>query len=305
MISAFAKIRPIEWPTVALIIACYAVLAGLVWLHASVPWWITLAIGSYAAAFHSSLQHEVLHGHPTRSRLLNEILVFPTPTFWMPFARYRDTHLAHHNDLHLTCPVQDPESYYMLPDDWAHLPGIKRQLYIFNHTLMGRMLIGPAVGIIRFWSAEAKDMFAGNVATIKAWGWFALSAALTVGFVIWCGMPLWQYYLCIAYPGISLALIRSYCEHQAAEEVDHRTIIVEASPFWSLLFLNNNLHVAHHTRPSLAWYKLPAFYAAEKSHLIAKNNGYLMRGYGEIFRRFFLSPKEPVPHPNLDWLQPK
>jgi len=116
-------------------------------------------------------------------------------------------------------------------------------------------------------------------------------------------MPLWKYLSLIAYPGISLALVRSFCEHQAAERVDHRTIIVEASPFWSLLFLNNNLHVAHHTRPTLAWYRIPAYYRAERDAMIARNNGYLMHGYGEIFRRFLLRAKEPVPYPHMEWLK--
>ena len=100
---------------------------------------------------------------------------------------------------------------------------------------------------------------------MRAWAWFVPACAITLWYVVHvCGMPFWQYYLLIAYPGISLALVRSYCEHQAAEDVEHRTIIVEASPFWSLLFLNNNLHVAHHTVPALAWYKIPAFYRAER-----------------------------------------
>ena len=117
------------------------------------------------------------------------------------------------------------------------------------------------------------------------------------------GMPLWQYILLIAYPGISLSLVRSYCEHRAAEHQDHRTIIVEASPFWSLLFLNNNLHVAHHSKPALAWYKLPAYYAAERAELIARNDGYMMQGYGEIFRRYFFTAKEPIPYPDMRWLK--
>ena len=112
-----------------------------------------------------------------------------------------------------------------------------------------------------------------------------------------CGIPFWQYVLFLAYPGIALMLVRSFCEHQAAETEGERTIIVEASPFWALLFLNNNLHVAHHTRPRLPWYELPAYYRAERDALIAKNNGYRMNGYGEIFRRYFFRPKEPVAHP--------
>lgn len=295
--------REIEWPTVALAVAVYAVLAGLVWFHASLPWWVILPAGAYCAALHSSLQHEVLHGHPTGNRLLNEAMVFVTPTLWIPFARYKQLHLQHHNDANLTDPQLDPESYYMLPEHWAAVTGIRRTLYQINQTLLGRMLIGPAVSIIRFWSAEFRDIAGGNRKTLQAWGWFALSAGITVWLVTQvAGMAFWQYYLLIAYPGISLALVRSYCEHQAAEAVEHRTIIVEASPFWSLLFLNNNLHVAHHTKPALAWYKLPAYYRSERDQLIARNNGYVMRGYREIFARFFVTAKEPVPYPHMDWL---
>ncbi len=296
--------REIEWPTMGLIAAVYLVLIGLVWLHASLPWWVILPVGAYFAALHASLQHEVLHGHPTGNRLLNEALVFASPTMWLPFHRYRQTHLLHHNDSNLTDPRLDPESYYLFPEAWAEMTGIRRVLFEINHTLAGRMAIGPAISILRFWSSEFRGMANGNLETARAWAWFALSAAITIWFVVWvAGMPLWQYYFLIAYPGISLALVRSYCEHQAAEAVEHRTIIVEASPFWSLLFLNNNLHVAHHARPALAWYKIPAFYRAERAQLIAQNNGYLMKGYGEIFSRFFLKAKEPIPYPSIKWLK--
>ena len=296
--------RDTEWPTVGLIVATYAVVAALVWFHASLPWWVILPVGASFAALHTSLQHEVLHGHPTGNRLLNEAMVFPTLTLWLPFHRYRQTHLTHHNDANLTDPRLDPESYYMLPEHWALVSGFRHQLHAFNHTLAGRMLIGPAVGIVRFWSSEFRDIGNGSRETLVAWLWFGLSASLTIWFVTGvAGMPFWQYILLVAYPGISLALVRSFCEHQAAEQVKHRTIIVEASAFWSLLFLNNNLHVAHHDRPALAWYKLPAYYRAERQRLVFENNGYVMQGYGEIFSRFFLKAKEPIPYPNMEWLK--
>lgn len=294
--------RPVEWPTVGLIALVYLVIGSLVWFHAGLPWWVLLGVGSYAAALHTSLQHEVLHGHPTRSRVVNEALIFFTPTMWLPYGRYRDTHLAHHNNQNLTDPEKDPESYYLLPDTWAQMPGLKRALFQINHTLAGRMLIGPAVGIMRFWSEELGHVASGDRQRGKAWGLFGISCSCVLAYVVWCGMPVWKYVLLIAYPGISLALVRSYCEHQAAENVQHRTIVVECSRFWSFLFLNNNLHVAHHERPALAWYKLPAYYAAERRQLIAQNNGYLM-SYAQIFRRYFFRAKEPIPYPNTDWLK--
>ena len=296
--------REIEWPTIALIVAVYGIVAALAWFHARLPWWVILPIGAYCAALHLSLQHEVLHGHPTGNRVINEALIFPTLTLWLPFHRYKRLHLIHHNDDNLTDPRLDPESYYLLPEQWSATFGIRRLVSGMNHTLAGRMLIGPAISLARFWSGEFHDILGGNRETARAWGLFALSATATIWFVVWvCGMPFWQYYLLIAYPGISLALVRSYCEHRAAEVVDHRTIIVEASPFWSLLFLNNNLHVVHHAHPTLAWYKIPNVYKQERDRLIARNDGYYMRGYGEIFARYFLKAKEPIAYPNVDWLK--
>ncbi len=299
------RIAKVEWPTIAIIVAVYSVLAALVWFHASIPWWVILPVGAYAACLQSSLQHEVLHGHPTRNRFINEALVFVAPHLWLPYGRYRDTHLAHHNDLNLTCPMQDPESYYLLPDDWSAMPGAKRALYQFNNTLFGRMLIGPTVGVVRFWSAEFLAIWHGDHKIIKCWVLYFVSCFLVLSFVVWAGMPIWKYILLIAYPAISLALVRSFCEHQAAENLGARTIVVEASPFWSLLFLNNNLHIAHHDRPSLPWYKLPAFYRGQRADFLAKNDNYLMHGYREIFRRYFFSAKEPVAYPNLKWLRGK
>lgn len=301
MISS--RVSRFEWPTLALIFMVYAVLITLVWFHAALPWWVILPVGAYAACLHSSLQHEVLHGHPTRSRPLNEMLVFLVPHLWLPYGRYRDLHLQHHNDQHLTCPVQDPESFYLLPEDWSAMPGFKRRLFALNNTLFGRMLIGPAVCIIRFWSDEIMQIIRGRRDIVKCWSGFAVSTAIVLGFVAWAGMPIWQYVLLIAYPAISLALIRSFCEHQAAEDVGARTIIVEASPFWSLLFLNNNLHIAHHERPALPWYRLQDYYRQEREKFLAKNKHYLMRGYGEIFWRYFFNAKQSVEHPNISWLK--
>jgi fatty acid desaturase len=294
--------RSIEWPTIALTAAVYSVLGSLVWFHAALPWWVLLPVGSYFATLHTSLQHETLHGHPTRFDLLNEALIFLTPTMWLPYQRYKETHLTHHNNAHLTDPEIDPESYYLLPEDWARLGGIPRLLFQLNHTLGGRMLIGPAVGIARFWSSELIDIAKGNGRKAKAWLVFAASCACVLAYVMWCEMPVWQYVLLIAYPGISLALVRSYCEHQAAEDIGHRTIIVECSLFWSLLFLNNNLHLPHHEKPKLAWYKLPDYYRQEGTKLIDQNNGYLM-SYADIFRRYFFHAKEPISYPELRWLR--
>ena len=64
-----------------------------------------------------------------------------------------------------------------------------------------------------------------------------------------CDIPLYEYVLYYVYPGISFTLLRSFAEHQAENEVSDRIVAVEAHPLMALLYLNNNLHPAHHTEP--------------------------------------------------------
>lgn len=99
------------------------------------------------------------------------------------------------------------------------MPGIKQTLYTFNNTLFGRMSIGPAVSVIRFWSAEFVDILKGDVDKAKDWAVFAVSAAVSLFYIVGiAGMPFWQYLLLIAYPGVSLALVRSFSNTRAAGE---------------------------------------------------------------------------------------
>jgi fatty acid desaturase len=294
-----------EWLTIALIVGTYAGLALLMWFTPVLPFWVVILPAAYLVALHMSLQHEALHGHPTRNARVNELMISINPSLWFPYRRYRKLHLQHHNDEYLTDPVLDPESYYMLPDDWAHLPGIKKRLYIAHNTLAGRMVLGPIIGTIRFWSAELRHILSGDQEVMRAWLLHIPACGITLYYAMAiCGIPFWAYIALFAWPGIGLALVRSFCEHQAVRDLGERTIIVEAGPFFSFLFLYNNLHIAHHSRPRLAWYNVPAYYRAQREELLALNNGYLMHGYREIFRRFLLRPKEPVAYPDLDYLKP-
>jgi fatty acid desaturase len=293
-----------EWITLMVILGNYLGLAAWLWLTPSLPWWLVIGPAAYMVALHSSLQHEALHGHPTRHRLVNEALVFINPSFWFPYRRYRKLHLQHHNDEHLTDPTQDPESYYMLPDHWERLPPPMKQLYMLHNTLAGRIVLGPIIGVMRFWSDEAMKILRGDREVLWAWLLHVPACAITLWYASWiCGVPIAAYLVLYAWPGIGLALVRSFCEHQAVRDLGERTIIVESGPIMSFVFLYNNLHVAHHARPRLAWYDLPGYYARNRNALLQKNKGYLMHGYREIVRRFLLRPKEPVAYPDMSYLK--
>ena len=88
----------VEWPTLLVAAVIYGGYGLLTFTYHSLPWWLLLPAGGFLLAWHGSLQHEVVHGHPTRWRWLNRALVFPSLWPWMPFEVYADTHLRHHHD---------------------------------------------------------------------------------------------------------------------------------------------------------------------------------------------------------------
>jgi fatty acid desaturase len=290
----------IEWQTLWLMGAAWAGFAALTWYWEALGWWIAAPLGAYLVALHGSLQHEALHGHPTRSAVLNELLVFPAVTLWFPFRRYKAMHLKHHDNDHLTEPGIDPESFYLDPQAWDGAPRWLKTLYSINNSMLGRFILGPAISTARLVTVEAGLILAGDRRVAKAWALHGLGVALVW---LWvsaiCGMPFWQYVLFIAYWGNALSMMRSYAEHRAHEEVGCRTIVVETNPIVSLLFLNNNLHMAHHEQPTLPWYEIPAYYQRHRDRLLKENCAYLVKGYREIARHWLLTPKEPVRHPHL------
>ena len=286
-----------DWPTLGLIAACYGAWAGGTTLLWGLAPWIALPVTTLALALHSSIQHEVLHGHPFRSRFWNEVLVFPALTVFYPYGRFRDTHLQHHHDERLTDPYDDPESNFMDPAVWARTPGWLRILLRANNTLLGRVTLGPALGTLAFWLGDARAIRAGDRAVRAAWLWHVPALGL-LGLWLWlvAAMPVWAYALAV-YASHSILKIRTFLEHRAHEKARGRTVVIEDRGLLAFLFLNNNLHVVHHTHPGVAWYRLPALYAARRSYYLGKNDGYRYASYGEVFRRYFLRAKDPVPHP--------
>ena len=290
-----------EWRTVAMIAACY-----ISWLvfgasYVAIGWPVIFAL-AVVIALHSSLQHEAIHGHPTTSIGWNEALVSLPIGLFLPYRRYRELHLLHHGDSRLTDPYDDPESFYTSRDDYQRLPRIMQYLLGLNNTLPGRMLLGPAISTVRFAMSEFSPPAGAPGCTLASrrngWALHALGLIPTAFIVHFgFGMPIYAY-VASAYMGLSLLALRSFCEHQWADELNNRTVIVDRSRI-NWLFLNNNLHLVHHTQPGTAWYALPAVYQERQDEWAAMNNGYVFHGYRAVIRRFGLLQKEPVVHPAL------
>lgn len=289
----------VEWITLGLIALAYTAWGLLGWLlYPHLP---ALALGGMGlvAAFHASLVHECLHGHPTRRRWLNELLVTANLSLIWPYRRFRTLHLRHHNDAHLTDPFEDPESYYRALWKFRALPSWVRALLRVNNTMIGRMIFGPILGTIGLVVGDARAIMAGERKIMSDWVLHLLSILP----VLWAvdtafGIPLWLYVVTVVWGSMSLISIRTFAEHRWSDSVDGRTIIVERSPL-SLLFLNNNLHIVHHKHPAAPWYELPALYNRDRAYWRQLNEGYVFLNYSELFRRWGWRQKEWVDHPEL------
>ena len=299
--DAWRREGAVDWPTLWVMAATYLVWVLALWVIAPLSVPLAILVLSLAVTQHSSLQHEVLHGHPFRLRWLNELLVSLPVGLCFPYGRFRDTHLAHHRDELLTDPYDGPESNFMDPAVWERQSRGRRMLLRWNNTLLGRMAIGPALGVTSFAAQDLAAIRAGDRAILRDWILHVIGLVVVFWIVAQSPMPVWAY-LIGAYLGLSLLKIRTYLEHRAHLKARCRTVVVERGgpgPFAILpfLFLNNNLHVVHHAKPNVAWYHLPALYRAGREDWLKRNETYVYPSYAAIFRAHLVKAKDPVPHP--------
>lgn len=307
MTSVIVDRRRVEWPTlfVALtIIGGYVVLS---WHFERLPPWFAAPCLIVLVSWYGSLQHETIHGHPTASRRINFWLGSAPFSLWMPYPIYRETHLIHHRHRGrtLTDPVADPESFYLPPGTLDRLGPLRRALYTANDTLLGRLTIGPTLAIARFYALELRHLASGDFRHLAAWLWHCVGVSLVLAWIVAvCRIPPATYVFLIAYPSISLSMVRSFAEHRADGDPRLRTAVVESNRFWGLLFLYNNLHIVHHTLPRMPWYALPLEWQRMRESepaVRAEQAGMVYRGgYLEVFRRFLLRPVISVEHPVFD-----
>lgn len=290
----------IDGPTWVVAVAIYGAWALLVWFNARLPWWVIMPVGAYLVAWHFSLQHEAVHSFRGVPAWLRFAVVFPPLGLWFPYPLFRKSHSTHHRDVNLTVPGADTESYYVLQADWARMALPTRWLLLFNQTMAGRLSMGPMQRLWLLLKNEVRRVRQGDHSHVPHW----VIHVAAVGLLFWfisgvCGFPWWQYCLLLAYPGLSLGLLRAFIEHRAAEDCQERTAAVESNALFGLLYLYNNLHVAHHLKPTMPWYEIPRFYREHRQDLLAGNGNFVYSGYAALARRYFLRPVFSPVHPLL------
>ena len=286
----------LSWRTLG--VAC-VILGGFVLWSLSfntLPLWLSAPIGSVLLTWYGSLQHETIHGHPTRWRRLNSAIGGFPLSLWVPYAIYRQTHIQHHRQSgrRLTEVGHDPESFYLPPGHLDKVGSLQRFILQANCTLIGRLILGPAVAIATFWSEEWRKVRV-DPRRRRIWVRHALGTAALLGWLCGvCHIPLLVYLLLVVYPSVSLTHLRSFAEHRADDHSQLRTNVVEAHPFWALIFMNNNLHVAHHAHPHVPWHELPRVWHGMRP---TARLGRVFHGYGEVAREYLVRPFITAEHP--------
>ncbi|HCV35877.1 MAG TPA: fatty acid desaturase [Acidimicrobiaceae bacterium] len=286
-----------EWPTLVVATALYTSWLAIVVWHEVLPWPATLLLLAIVIAWHGSLQHELLHGHPFAKQHVNEAIGSIPLSLRLPFRVYQRSHLDHHACGDLTDPTTDTESFFVTAATWERLPAPGRWFLLAHHTLLGRMLLGPIMENV---SVARRDITAIRDGDHPLLHWWIVHL-VTAGAVLWlvvavAGVPVWIYLLAV-YVGNSLALVRSYCEHQWVEGDATRSVMVRSGWIFSVLFMNVNLHHTHHEQAGVPWFDLPDLADRLGSDDLAAVGAGFYTGYGEIFRHHLLHPFDHPVHP--------
>ncbi|MGR4001030.1 MAG: fatty acid desaturase [Alphaproteobacteria bacterium] len=287
-----------ELPTLALLALTHGGIFALVIYNPSPFLFVPCAI--LLTTLYMSLQHELIHGHPTSSPKFNAMLAMPPYAVFYPYPIFRADHLQHHKS-NLTHPMEDPESFFFTQQQWNAKPKIIRNLLVSHNTLIARLLLAPPrTALLLLLRAKRDILHPTSPSTKKSsekFGapkqhWLAHAALLTLWF-LWLmqnGISPWFWILAIAWPSNSLIQLRSFAEHRAEESPKQRTVTTLSPGLFSLLFLNNNFHITHHKHPSLVWWRIPAKWRAEYN-----NTEVVIRGYRQILKQWWRVPVLPQP----------
>ncbi|MDF5938282.1 fatty acid desaturase [Pseudomonas aeruginosa] len=249
------------------------------------------------ASLYMSLQHELIHGHPTRWPRFNAVLGYLPLAVWYPYPLYRDSHLRHHLDEQLTYPGLDPESLRRVcPNGRAWAPG----------GGAGSAWTRPcSVAPPRPAAGPGGDGAPGGFAVAPGEG--AASAPVgpacrAAGRVAGRALALGGHPALVVPAGGGLSGPRP--EHAAlflrapsGPRAGAAQRAGRGGVAWRLLFLNNNLHLVHHDLPGLPWYLLPRVYSASRRAYRRRSGDFHLPGYGRLWRRHGWRPVDAPVHP--------
>ncbi len=279
-----------EWKTLGVIVAVYGLTVLTVVRYDVLTPWLAIPMLAVLGAWHLSMQHELLHGHPFRNQFINDAIGIIPVTLWIPYLAFKKDHHEHHKS-DLTNPELDNESYYVSQQQWDNAGPIRRAAWTANRTILFRMFVWTIVSTISYVTLVLKRAARNEQGDRLAVVLHVIGVVAVVYLVSLSSMPLWQFALGTVYGGRILNAIRPFPEHKYQNGVETKTAMIMAGPFMSLLMLNNNLHIAHHDDPKIPWYRVNELSKRVNAVERAREAGVLYEGgYAEVFRKFSFTP---------------
>ena len=279
-----------EWKTLGVIVAVYGLTVLTVVRYDVLTPWLAIPMLAVLGAWHLSMQHEVLHGHPFKSQFINDAIGSIPVTLSIPYLAFKKDHHEHHKS-DLTNPELDNESFYVTQEQWDNAGPIRRAAWTANRTILFRMFVWTIVSTISYVTLVLKRAVRNEQGDRLAVVLHVIGVVAVVYLVSLSSMPLWQFALGTVYGGRILNAIRPFPEHKYQNGVETKTAMIMAGPFMSLLMLNNNLHIAHHDDPKIPWYRVNELSKRVNAVERAREAGVLYEGgYAEVFRKFSFTP---------------
>ncbi len=233
----------VEIPTLVLILAVYSSWFALTYQYGSWPLWVVAPLTALLLTLHSSLQHEIVHGHPTRSRSINRLFGLVPLSLWLPFERYRHTHRSITSTAGSPIRSTTPSPTTGCPSTGSAPARSGACCFRLSRRLPGASCSDRSRTSRTSFAWTSVRSCATRAACASSGSSTCCGASRSCcGCSCVCGMPIWVYALTMVVPALSVLLIRSFAEHRARPGVLERTAIVEGSWILGPLFLFNNLH---------------------------------------------------------------
>ncbi|MGK3992180.1 fatty acid desaturase [Sorangium sp. So ce1024] len=249
--------RPIEWPTVALFGASYAlwgaaVAAGALGWVSPAPAVLGAAVAAYAAF---TPMHEASHRSLARSALLNDVIGRLSGLLLMaPFPAVRHFHMEHHK--HTNEADRDPDHWsgrgpwYLLPFRWATQD--LHYYYLF----------------LRSYRAQRRGERFETIATLAAiLAVVALAFALGVGelAVLYWVLPA---RLAIFFLAFAFDYLPHYPHDVTAAQNRYRATRAVDSALLNVLLFGQTYHLIHHLYPAVPFFRYRAVWKHQREELL-------------------------------------
>jgi fatty acid desaturase len=269
--------EPLAIPSVlnlAIAVASGVITFGCLWLASHAPHWTLLIAAAFVFSFANntifSLLHECVHGSFSANRQVNEAAgvalaaLFPTA-----FTIQRVSHFGHHRRNRSELEMYD----YYLPHQsrwlktywiyclltgfyWAIIPVAGLVYLLCPFAFRGAGFVnGPA----KWWGFREYVADIAGEPVMRVWAELLYTFAFQV--FLWLTLDLnWIGWLaCYWAFGLNWSSLQ-YTDHAYSPRDVHEG--AWNLRFWAIsqaIFLNYNLHLVHHRRPTIPWIHLPRF----------------------------------------------